>query len=164
MAIRPIFTALGAIALLWVASAPASAATYVNVRYGYAVDYPADLLIAEPEADAGDGRMFHAHQGTAKMSVWAEWKMDGLDQSPEDIAREAGSHCAAGRVAYKVVKPRLVALSCVTAEGRATYQKTLIGKAALTTVTFDYPATERRRWDPVVASIAASMRQGTPGR
>jgi hypothetical protein len=164
VATRPAFTALTALALLWVTPAPASAATYVNVRYGYAVSYPADLLVAEPEADAGDGRMFHARQGTAKMSVWGEWKMDGLDQSPAGIAREAGSHCAPGGAAYRVVKPRLVALSCVTPEGWVTYQKTLIGKEALTTVTFDYPTAERRRWDPVVASIAASLRQGTPGR
>ncbi len=156
--------ALAALALSTVAAFPASAADYANARYGYFVSYPANLLVAEREADSGDGRKFHAKRGTAKMAVWAEWKMDELDQSPDHIAREAASDCDGGKVAYKVVKPKLVALSCVTPKGRVHYQKTLIGKDAVTTLTFEYAASEKARWDPVVARVSTSLQQGTPAR
>ena len=158
--------ALSASVLLSAAAVPANAATYVNVRYGYGVSYPADLLIAEPEADAGDGRAFHARQGTAKMSVWAQWKLDDdvIDQSPEGIAREAAADCAGGRGAYRLVKPQLVAVSCITPKGVVIYQKTLISKDELTTVRFEYPYTERERWDHVVTRVAASLQQGKPAQ
>jgi hypothetical protein len=158
-----IWAGLSAFALL---PAVANAATYVNVRYGYVVSYPADLLVAEPEADAGDGRKFHARQGMAKMSVWAEWNLhdDGFDQSPTAVARRAASDCAGGRIGYRVVKPQLVALSCVTPKGRVIYQKTLVRRDVLTTVRFEYPDTERERWDRVVSRVAASLRQGKPAQ
>jgi hypothetical protein len=162
-ALMSICTGLSAFALL---PAAANAATYVNVRYGYSVDYPADLLVAEPEADAGVGRRFHARQGTAKMSVWAEWNLrtDGFDQSPLAVARRAASDCVGGKVGHEVVKPRIVALSCVTPKGRVIYQKTLVRKDRLATIRFEYPNGERTRWDHVVTSVASSLRQGEPAQ
>jgi hypothetical protein len=163
--ISKICAAASALALLSLAPGPANAATYVNVRYGYSVSYPADLLVAERESDAGDGRRFHAREGTAKAAVWAGWRAyDEFDRSPEAVARLAASDCAGGKVAYRLVKPTLVALSCVTPDGKVLYSKTLIAKDRLTTVTFEYPLAERKRWDPVVARVAGSLHQGTPAQ
>jgi hypothetical protein len=145
------------------AACPALAATYTNGRYGYQVSYPENLLIPEREADAGDGLAFHARRRPAKMSVWAAWNLDdeAVDQSPQGVAREAASDCA-GRAAYRLVKPNLVALSCETAKGTVIYQKTIISKAELTTVRFGYPGMEKAIWNDVVARVAGSLKQGRP--
>lgn len=145
---------------------PANAATYTNVRYGYWLSYPADLMVAEREADAGDGRSFRARQGTATMAVWATWNLhDGaVDQSPEGVAREAASDCVRGPIPYRVVKPSLVAVSCITPRGHVIYQKTLINKEVLTSVRFEYPNSENARWDDVVKHVAASLQQGKPAQ
>ena len=159
-------TLIGAVSSMLIASGPAHAETYTNVRYGYWVSYPADLLVAEPEADAGDGLSFHARQGTAKMSVWATWNLhdEAVDQSPEGVAREAASDCARGPIPYRVVKPKLVAVSCVTSQGRVVYQKTLISKDEVTSVRFEYPKVDSNRWDDVVKRVAASLQQGKPAQ
>ena len=130
---------------------------YVNVRYGYSISFPPELLVAEPEADAGDGRAFHARKGLAQMRVWAEWKVADLDQRPAKIAAEAEQECG-GSAAYKVVKPALVAVSCVTKKGEILYEKTLFKGDQVVTMHMTYPATERRTWDPVLQRIAASLK------
>ncbi|MEW6596461.1 MAG: hypothetical protein AB1429_03085 [Pseudomonadota bacterium] len=138
----------------------------MNVRYGYLVSYPADLLVAEPESDAGDGRRFHARQGSAKLVVWAEWRLDDdtIDQTPFAISRSAASDCAEGKVSYRLVRPAVVAMSCVTKIGVVVYQKTLISKDKLTSVRFEYPYAERKRWDQVVTRVAASLHGGSPAQ
>ncbi len=151
--------ALG-LALTVLASAQsAGAATYANVRFGYSVGYPAELLIPEPEADNGDGRKFHARHGTATMLVWGSYNAD--KQSPEEIARAYESDCSAGQVNYKVAKSQLVAFSCTTPAGHVIYQKTLIHGDVLTTVRFEYPVGERTIWDPVVQQVSGSLRAGS---
>ena len=136
-----------------------SATTYGNARFGYVIAYPADLLVPEREADNGDGRQFHARHGTAKMSVWGAYNAEG--QSPEEIARNYAGDCGAGKVTYKVAKPRLVAFSCVTPAGRVIYQKTVIRQDVLSTVRFDYPNEERTIWDPVVRKVSGSLSAGS---
>ena len=114
-----IFAFLGLMAL------PAQAATYINARFGYSISYPESLLIAEREADNGDGRTFHAHNGTAKVSVWGANRDDDSEKTPQAIARSYQTDCGA-KPANQVIKPKLVAFSCATAAGRVIYQKILI--------------------------------------
>lgn len=147
-------------------AAPARAADYVNVRYGYVVSYPANLLVAEPESDAGDGRRFHAHQGSAKLVVWAEWNLhdDAIAQTLHAILRSAASDCVEGNDSYRLVRPTVVVVSCVTKIGVIVYQKTLISRDKLTSIRFEYPYAERKRWDQVVIRVAASLHQGSPAQ
>ncbi len=160
------FNAVFSAAVVLATSSLANAATYSNVRYGYWVSYPDDALVAEPEADAGDGRAFHARHGTAKMSVWATWNLhdNAVDQSPRGVAREAAMDCANQALPYRVVKRTFVALSCVTPKGSVIYQKTLISKDVLTSVRFEYPSAEKAHWDDVVKSVAATLQQGGPAQ
>jgi hypothetical protein len=141
-------------------ASPAFAVTYANARFGYTIAYRGDLLIAEPEADNGDGRSFHARHGAAKLLVWGSNR--DADESPTVIARQYQGDCAAGKIAYSVVKPKLVAFSCVTAKGDILYQKTIIGDDRLCSLRFDYPAAERATWDGVVKEVSASLRTGSP--
>jgi hypothetical protein len=134
----------------------ADAATYANARFGYWIDYPADLVMPGRESDNGDGREFHAQRGTAKMAAWGGY--NALDQSPAQIARDYEKDCRGGKIAYQVAKLGLAAFSCTTPRGRVIYQKTLIGGDVLATVRFDYPVAERATWDRVVNRVASSLR------
>ena len=134
----------------------ASAATYANARFGYWIDYPADLIVPGRESDNGDGREFHAQGGTVRIATWGEY--NALDQTPGQLAQVSEKDCQSGKIAYHVAKSRLVAFSCVMPGGRILYQKTLIGGDVLATVRFEYPSAERAKWDPVVNRVAGSLR------
>jgi hypothetical protein len=132
-------------------------ATYVNSRFGYAIDRPADW-VAEAEAENGDGRVFHPRGSAVRAAVWGGY--NALDESPAQIADRAAEDCHGAPLAYRVVKPALVAISCRTG-GRILYQKTLIRGDVLTSLRFTYPAAEAARWEPVLKRMAASMRAAT---
>ncbi len=149
--------------VLSVASFPSAAAdaqtpaltTYTNARYGYSISYPRDLLVAEQESENGDGRRFHARRGSGFLLVWAD--NNALDQTPSSIAAEAAQDCRGRPLAYKVVKPNLVALSCLTPRGRVFYQKTLIRGDLLTSIQMNYPVADKAQWDAATAQIAQSL-------
>lgn len=136
---------------------PAFAATYGNARFGYSIRYPENLLVAEREADNGDGRAFHARTGLAKVLVWGAYRAMDYEQTPSGIAREYERHCSGGKVTYQVVKSTLVAFSCITPTRHVIYQKTLISPEVLRTVRFEYPYADRAIWDPVVQQVANSF-------
>lgn len=148
--------AFAVLVLVQALAGAANAATYANARFGYWLDYPAQLMVPGREADNGDGREFHAHHGAAKMAAWGGY--NALDQSPAQIAQDYEKGCRGGKIGYRVARPRLVAFSCVMPGGRVLYQKTLIGGDVLATIRFDYPLAERATWDPVVNMVAGSLR------
>ena len=146
---------VGWLGLLVSGTAFAADATYVNARFGYSISYPADLLVAEPESDNGDGRAFHARRGTARMLVWASNNV--LAESPAALARQAERECAGQSASYRLVKPAVAAVSCTTSRGDVFYEKTLIRGDVLTSILVTYPAQEKAAWDAVVARISKSM-------
>lgn len=141
-------------------SAPAPLfATYVNGRYDYAISYPSNLLKLQPESDAGDGRVFEAAKGAAQFRVFAGGTVPEINDTPGAAARSAEEKCPSHRATYRVVKPRLVAISC-TVGPNILYSKTLLRGSVATTFMGTYPAKERAIWDPVVAAMARSMTAG----
>ena len=154
----PFSTASLIAAVAMAGAAPAADAVYVNARFGYELSYPTDRLVAQPEASNGDGRRFRARDGSAEMAVWGGY--NALEQSPAALARAVVDTDCGGRTpALRVARADLVAVSCLKADGRIVYQKTLIHSDVLTTLRFDYPAAERATWDPVVKRVSASMKQ-----
>jgi hypothetical protein len=141
-------------AFAFAASGASTLATYANARFGYTIEYPADLLVPQPEAENGDGRAFDTKTGKAQILVYGGY--NALDESPAELANHAEKDCAGGHAQYRVVKPALVAVSCMTKDG-ILYQKTLIHGDTLTTLRAAYPARERGQWDAVVAAMARSM-------
>lgn len=144
--------------MLALALSPALADSYANARFGYFIIYPQEKLVPEREADNGDGRTFHARQGTAKMSVWGSYRNQDLEKTPQDIARAYESDCGPAKPAYQLLKPKLVAFSCATAAGRVIYQKTIVNDDVLRSVRFDYPASEHAIWEPIVNQVAGSLK------
>jgi hypothetical protein len=135
-------------------SAAATTESYANSRFGYTVEYPADLLVPQGEPENGDGQAFDAKKGAAKILVYGSY--NALNESPAELAQRAETDCTGHRAQYRVVKPSLVAVSCTTADG-IIYQKTLIRGDTLTTLRATYPVGERKVWDGVVTRMSRSL-------
>jgi hypothetical protein len=132
---------------------------YSNDRYGYAISYPPSLLKAQPEADSGDGRVFSGTHSSAEFRVYAEAMVEGIDDSAEAIAKTAEEDCPGHHASYRIIKPKMVAISC-EAGAKIIYQKTLLHDGLATTLTATYPTSEKAIWNPIVATMAASMTAG----
>ena len=52
-----------------VCAAPQGWAEYRNERFGLRLEYPADLFVLERQTEAGDGHVFVAAEGTARLLV-----------------------------------------------------------------------------------------------
>jgi hypothetical protein len=128
--VKPVFAAV--CAMIAVAGLPARAGTpaehnwqiYTNVRFGYHICYPADLLIPQPEADNGDGRVFTAASG-ASLRVW------GVNNAAEQsLAVYTNDLVDSGaKVTYRTVEPPLSVISG-RKDGEIFYAKTLSTKDA----------------------------------
>jgi hypothetical protein len=133
------------------------ASTYANVRYGYTIEYPGDLLVAGREADNGDGLVFSAKSGKAKVAVWG--RFSSPDNTPAQLLHsEEQRPCAGSRASYEVSKRNLVAFSCQTPNNEIIYEKMLIHSDTLAVVQFTYPVAEQATWSPVVKQMAGSLR------
>jgi hypothetical protein len=79
---------------------------YANVRFGYQICYPADLLTPEPEADDGDGRVFTAPSG-ASLRVW------GVNNAASQTLDVYTSKLAEpdAKITYRTVKTGLSVIS-----------------------------------------------------
>jgi len=135
--------------------------TYVNARFGYAIAYPPALLVPQPEAGNGDGRIFAPRNGRGDFRVYGHFILgeQGIDDTPAAMANDAAKQCPGGRAAYRVAKPNLIAVSCETPRG-IFYEKTVIRKDVAATFWAVYPKADRALWDPVVAAMARSLNPG----
>jgi hypothetical protein len=91
---------LAAGALLPASTAPAKWQTYVNVRYGYQLCYPATLLEAQPEADAGDGRTFVGKDG-AELLVFGAYNVLQSNLADEATEQASGYTGKKGKISYR---------------------------------------------------------------
>ena len=140
----------------------ACAATYANARFGYSITYPDDLLIPEREVDNSDGRAFHARHGAGTGCRFGARTEMLRRKGRRTIASLYQAGLWRGQGHYKVVKPRLVAFSCVTQAGQIIYQKILIDGDVLRSVRFDYPYSDRAVWDTVVKQeLSSSLSAGS---
>jgi hypothetical protein len=133
--------------------------TYVNGRYGYSISYPARLLRPLPESESGDGRAFAAKNGKGEFLVYAGGAVEGIDATSQDIIKSEEGRWVDQRASYRVVKSKLAAISCSTGT-EIFYRKTLLQGGLNTTFTAAYPLEDRAVWDPVVATMAASLKAG----
>ncbi len=120
---------------------------YSNVRYSYAMSYPPSLLQAQPaDGTPGDGALCsQAPTASAEFRVYAEAMVEGIDDSAEAIAKTAEEDCPGHHASYRIIKPKMVAISC-EAGAKIIYQKTLPHDARgfATTLTATYPIRRKK--------------------
>lgn len=130
--------------------------TYGNGRFEYTICFPVDLLTPAPEADNGDGRAFHAADGT-KMLVWGTYNT--LELTPAQVmAREAARITReGGKVTYKTAKPGWYVVSG-TQDGKVFYQRGLSNSVRFVSFRLTYAQAAAATWNPIAARISSCMK------
>jgi hypothetical protein len=146
-------------ALVLMSASAFAQSIYANARYDYSISYPSSLLKQQPESASGDGVVFSAIKGKAEFRVYANAMVEDINDTPALIAKSAEEDCPGHHATYRVVKPKLVAISC-TAGANILYSKTLMNGDVATTFEGTYPAAERAIWDPAAAAMARSLTAG----
>lgn len=127
---------------------------YENVRFGYSICYPGDLLTAQPEADNGDGRKFTGKSG-AELIVWGSYNV--LEQDMDALIGDLANAGAA--LTYRRATKDWAVVSG-REKGNIFYAKLLLERTALDDVDtvrafrLTYPADEAKTYDAVAAKLA----------
>jgi hypothetical protein len=131
---------------------------YRNERFGFNLRYPGDLFELEKASEAGDGQVFVAQGGEARLLVGALPNDKG--QSPaayqDYIARES---YAGYRIDYRRLAGSWFVLSG-EGNGKTFYEKVIFSCAGrlINSFAMIYPTDQRRVFDPIVEGIEASFR------
>lgn len=131
---------------------------YRNERFGFSLRYPSDLFELEKTSEAGDGQVFVARDGEARLLVGALPNDKG--QSPaayqDYIAQQSYSEYQIG---YRRLAGRWFVLSG-EGNGKTFYEKVMFSCAGrlINSFAMVYPTQQRQIFDPVVEGIEASFR------
>ncbi|HSH37926.1 MAG TPA: hypothetical protein VK993_04000 [Chthoniobacterales bacterium] len=133
--------------------------TYTNVRFGYAVDYPADMLTPQGEPDNGDGQRFTSQTGDVELLAVGSY--NALDKTlRERFAEEMepeDDDAPKRTVTYKVLKKDWFVVSGTEGK-RVFYTKVMLKEDTFKRMTFRYPAERDAELTPLTARIAKSFR------
>lgn len=127
---------------------------YDNVRFGYSICYPGDLLIAQPEADNGDGRKFTGKSG-AELTVWGRYNV--LEQDMHTLIGDLSDDGAT--VTYRRTTKDWAVISG-RSKGEVFYSKLVLERNAADGVDIVrvfrliYPAGEAKTYDAVTIRLA----------
>ncbi len=154
---------LAAAAVLSIALAPLASGqtfkTYTNVRFAYAVDYPADLLIPQGEPDNGDGQRFVSRSGDVELLVVGSFnalEKSLRDRFAEELQRDPRTE-RPRTITYKVLKKDWFVVSGT--EGKNTfYTKVMVKDDTFKTMTFRCPKERDAELTSLTARIAKSFR------
>lgn len=133
---------------------------YVNVRYGYTLCVPSDLLKAQEEAPNGDGRTFTAPDG-AELAVFGRNNVDGRTLAAAVKADEAVLSGADGRVTYRASGKGWAVYSGRNAQA-IFYSKTFLRGDQLVIMQLKYPPADEVRYTQVLSHLNGCFRLGSP--
>ncbi|HXE69218.1 MAG TPA: hypothetical protein VN523_07660 [Hyphomicrobiaceae bacterium] len=134
---------------------------YHNERFGFGLEYPANLFRIERTTEAGDGRVFAAREGEARLLVGALRNEDHLSaKSYQDFL--ARNSYADYKITYRPLGDDWLVLSG-EADGKIFYEKAIFscGGQLISSFAMLYPAAKRDMFDPIVARVANSFVPGT---
>ena len=149
----------GALALT--ALAPPTYKTYHNQRFGYRIDYPADLR-PQPEAKNGDGRRFVSADGQTSLSAYAGYNaLDGGLAADRKIAQESWQEKHATLTLDQLTRTGYVLSGQV--KDRIFYEKTVLKSNTLTTFLWEYPASRKVAMDAVIQHTIRTLQPSVAG-
>jgi hypothetical protein len=133
-------------------------ATYTNVRFAFAVDYPRDIFTGYAEPDNSDGATFKTDAPWVEMRAWGSYNVE--KQSPRAALAE---RYAGKTLDYSSVKRDSYVVSG-TERGAIFYDRcNFVGDRVLC-VALVYPAAQKEKWDKIVARVSRSLRAVRRGR
>jgi len=134
---------------------------YINARFGYRIDYPADF-IPQGEADNSDGQVFIGNDG-AELRAWGGYNV--FQATPASALQEELRRSRESRrqVTYQVAGRDFLVISGYEPDGqRIFYLKKLVRPSLQAGFEFVYPANRRERYDRDVEAISRSLRLVDP--
>ncbi|RYX83195.1 hypothetical protein EON83_15925 [bacterium] len=155
------FLVLGATTLLVGLGAHAadSYSTYRNVRFGYAVLYPSNLVSPRPEAPNGDGRVFKSGDGHTTLTVWGENNVfDRSLKTQMNVARRDWGKDK-GHITYWKMGSGFYVLSGTTGQ-EIFYEKTIPVDGGFATMLWQYPKSQKTKFDAAVTRTTKAFGAG----
>jgi hypothetical protein len=136
--------------------------TYTNVRFAFAVDYPADTFPSYVESDNSDGATFSASEPGVELRAFGFWNNDHQRSRTLLTERYAGK-----TLSYSAVK-RDYFVASGRQEGRdgaaIFYDRCNLAGERVVCVNLVYPAAQKKKWDAVVSRVTRSLRAVGGGR
>ena len=126
---------------------------YANERFHYVLSYPADVFVPQGESVNGDGQIFLAQPGDARLIVFGQYLMDEFKGQCDAV-----QHAAQGvgtKVTYRLSKGHVSIASGYRGADRIFYVKTLVSGGRCLVFEIDYPVGGREKFDALVPSMAA---------
>lgn len=141
--------------------APPAYKTYHNQRFGYRIDYPADLR-PQPEPENGDGRRFTSPDGQTVLTAFAGYaaENEGLAKRRK-VAREGWQQQHATLTLDQPTRTGYVLSGQV--KGRIFYERTVVKNYMLTTFIWEYPAARKAAMDAVIQHTIQSLQPSLQG-
>jgi hypothetical protein len=150
------------LAVLTLLSAPTHAqsrwATYTNVRYAFAVDYPRDIFTGYAEPDNSDGATFKTDAPWVEMRAWGSYNVE--KKSPRATVAE---YYAGRALDYSSVKRDAYVVSGIE-RGAIFYDRCNFTGDRVLCVKLVYPVGQKDKWDKIVARVSRSLRVVRRGR
>jgi hypothetical protein len=134
---------------------------YRNQRFGFHLQYPASLFAVERTSEAGDGQVFAAREGDARLLVGALINDTGYSPASyqQYIARQSyGDY----QITYRRSGSSWFVLSG-EGKGRTFYEKVMFSCTGrlINSFAMIYPSDQRAVFDPVIERIENTFRPGS---
>ena len=129
---------------------------YTNVRFAYAISYPAGILIPQGESANSDGQIFSSRDGHAEMRVFG--RHNAFNETIKSAFDKAikGEDSARRVVTYKLLKGDTYVVSG-NQNGKIFYEKTMLKGDIFKTFMIKYDESERAKYDPITARVSRSF-------
>jgi hypothetical protein len=141
-----------------VGAAPRDWTEYRNERFGLRLEYPADLFVVERQTEAGDGQVFVAAGGKARLLVGGLVNATGYTAATYQtyIARHSYGDYKLG---YRRLGQTWFVLSG-EGNGRIFYEKVMFtcGGRLINSFAMIYPIDQRHIFDPIVERVEDTFR------
>lgn len=138
--------------------------TYKNIRFGFEIPYPNELLQGQGEPENGDGQVFLSSNRKAVLAANATLmasdefegenaKLDALSNSDESV-----------KITYRRRRNDFFVISGFQNNGNTIfYLRRHNGEGCSKGFLFTYPVSERAVWDKVVTKISLRFNPNSPG-
>ncbi|WP_025032457.1 hypothetical protein [Bradyrhizobium sp. DOA9] len=128
--------------------------TYRIPESGTSVDIPASIFTEPAGKPDGYGQQFRSRDGSADLTVQAVENQQGL--SPAEFL--ASKNPPTGLI-YKRITSNFFVVSSIKRD-KIWYNRCNFARGYVHCVLINYPAAQKRRWDPVVTRISRSLHGG----
>jgi len=120
---------------------------YSNGRFGFALDVPT-ALVAQPESDNGDGRMWTSPDGQVHLAVYGSNNTSGAT-AKQMLEQDVAERTAAGEdVTYQRSTDTFYVVSGYQSDGQVFYLACWVGTGSLNAMWWLYPTSQAETVEP----------------